>query len=78
MSLRFAVVGAGIMGHAVGRVLQLLPNAEIIAVAEPVRERLDQFGQEFKLKALKPPWQRSNIYCPSLESYVKLCRCYTY
>ena len=52
MTLKFAVIGTGIMGNAVGRVLQLLPNAEVVAAAEPVRERLDQFGKEFKLKSL--------------------------
>jgi predicted dehydrogenase len=52
MTIKFGVIGAGIMGTAVARVLQLLPNSEVIAVAEPEQERLQKFGKEFNLTAL--------------------------
>lgn len=52
MKIKFGVVGAGIMGNAVGKVLQLLPNSEVIAVAESVKERRDKFGKDFNISAL--------------------------
>jgi len=52
MAIKFGIIGAGIMGNAVGRVLQLLPNSEVIAVTEPLKERLEKFGKDFNITAL--------------------------
>ena len=49
MKIKFGVIGTGIMGNAVGKVLQLLPNSEVIAAAESVKERRDKFGKDFKI-----------------------------
>ena len=52
MAIRFGIIGTGIMGNAVARVLQLLPNVEIIALADPDQERLEKSGKEFNVSAL--------------------------
>jgi predicted dehydrogenase len=51
---RFGIVGAGIMGNAVGRVLRNIPGVEIRAICDPARERLEAAGQEFGVTALYP------------------------
>lgn len=52
MIIKFGIIGAGIMGNAVGKVLQLLPNSRVTAVAEPVKEKLEKFGKEFSITGL--------------------------
>lgn len=52
MSYRFAVIGTGIMGHAVARVLKLHPKVTIVALADPNLERLNAAGEEFGVTAL--------------------------
>ncbi len=52
MAIRFAIIGCGIMGNAVGRVLKLQPQVTIVALADPDGERLSASGQEFSVKAL--------------------------
>jgi predicted dehydrogenase len=52
MKIRFGIIGTGIMGNAVGRVLQLHPNAEINALADPIEERLEKSGKEFDVSSL--------------------------
>jgi len=52
MAIRFGIIGTGIMGNAVGRVLKLLPNAVIAALADPNGERLAQSGKELGVSAL--------------------------
>ncbi len=58
MSIRFGVIGTGIMGKAVARVLHLLPEAEVVALADPSRERLEESGREFKVDALYEDYKR--------------------
>lgn len=52
MKIRFGIIGTGIMGNAVARVLKLLPNAEIIALADKKKETLEKSGKEFSVSAL--------------------------
>jgi predicted dehydrogenase len=52
MSYRFGIIGTGIMGSAVGRVLKLHPGADIIALADPDSGRLKAGGEEFAVSAL--------------------------
>jgi predicted dehydrogenase len=51
MTLKFGIIGTGIMGLAVGRVLQLLPEAEVAALADPSQDRLEEAGREFRVSA---------------------------
>jgi len=52
MTISFGIIGTGIMGNAVGRVLKLLSNARIVALADLDRERLKKSGKEFGVSAL--------------------------
>lgn len=52
MTISFGIIGTGIMGNAVGRVLKLLSNARIVALADLDRERLEKSGKEFGVSAL--------------------------
>lgn len=52
MAIRIGIIGTGIMGNAVARVFKLLPQAELIALADLSKERLEQSGKEFGLSAL--------------------------
>ncbi len=52
MTHRFGIIGTGIMGGAVGRVLRNIPGVEIRALCDPVRERLEAGGREFGVAAL--------------------------
>ncbi len=52
MAFRFAVIGCGIMGNAVARVLKLHPRVEIVALADLDKERLEASGREFGITAL--------------------------
>jgi predicted dehydrogenase len=52
MAIRIGIIGTGIMGNAVARVFKLLPQAELAALADISRERLEQSGREFGLSAL--------------------------
>lgn len=53
MTIKFGIIGTGIMGLAVGRVLKLLsPRAEIVALSDLAPDRLEQGGKEFGVKAL--------------------------
>ncbi|MCX6561752.1 MAG: Gfo/Idh/MocA family oxidoreductase [Candidatus Aminicenantes bacterium] len=51
MTHKFGIIGAGIMGSAVGRVLKNIPNVEICALCDPSRERLEASGKEFGVTA---------------------------
>jgi predicted dehydrogenase len=57
MKIRFGIIGTGIMGNAVGRILQLYPNAEINALADPTKERLEKSGKEFEVSSLYSNYQ---------------------
>ncbi len=52
MPVTFGVIGAGIMGLAVGRVLQNQPGARIVAFAELDPDRLKKAGEEFGVTKL--------------------------
>ncbi|MEN6561784.1 MAG: Gfo/Idh/MocA family oxidoreductase [Acidobacteriota bacterium] len=52
MALRFGIIGAGIMGNSLARVLGLVPGVEVAAFCDPDRERLEKSGREFNVKAL--------------------------
>ncbi|MEW5901759.1 MAG: Gfo/Idh/MocA family oxidoreductase [Acidobacteriota bacterium] len=52
MAIRFGIIGTGIMGNAVGRVLKLMPNAAIAALADIDRDRLEKSGRELEVSAL--------------------------
>jgi predicted dehydrogenase len=52
MSLKFGIIGTGIMGQSVGRVLKLIPEVEIVALADLNEERLRQSSKEFGVRAL--------------------------
>ena len=52
MTHRFGIIGAGIMGNAVGRVLKNIPGVEIGAICDPARDRLEASGKEFGVGAL--------------------------
>ncbi|MBN1348868.1 Gfo/Idh/MocA family oxidoreductase [candidate division KSB1 bacterium] len=52
MAIKFGIIGTGIMGVAGGRIIQLMENAEIVALAEPVMARLKPAANEFSVKAV--------------------------
>jgi predicted dehydrogenase len=52
MTHKFGIIGAGIMGNSIGRVLKNIPGVEISALCDPVIERLEASGKEFGVKAL--------------------------
>ena len=52
MTVKFGIIGAGIMGMAGGKVLHLIPHAEISAIAEPQENRRTQAGKDFAINAL--------------------------
>jgi len=54
MAIRFAIIGTGIMGNAVGRVLKLCPQVELVALSDLDENRLKQSGQEFGVSRLYP------------------------
>jgi len=52
MNLRFGIIGTGIMGSSLGRVIGLVPQASIAALADSDPKRLEQAGREFGVTAL--------------------------
>ncbi len=52
MSHAFGIIGAGIMGGAVGRVLKNIPGVEIKAVCDPAAERREALGRELGVPSL--------------------------
>jgi predicted dehydrogenase len=52
MAIRFGIIGTGIMGSAVGRVLKLCPQVELAALCDLDRERLEKSGKEFVVSGL--------------------------
>lgn len=46
MAVRFGIIGTGIMGLSLGRVVKLQADAEIVALAEPVPDRLEKAKKE--------------------------------
>ncbi|OGD23066.1 MAG: hypothetical protein A2W03_00580 [Candidatus Aminicenantes bacterium RBG_16_63_16] len=52
MTVRFGIIGTGIMGNSLGRVIRNVPQAPIVALADAVPERLEAAGREFGVKAL--------------------------
>jgi predicted dehydrogenase len=52
MSYKFGIIGTGIMGNALGRVLKLHQGVEIVALADPDSGRLKANGEEFGVSAL--------------------------
>jgi len=51
MVIKFGIIGTGIMGKAGGRIIQLLENAEIIALSDISDSNLEQAALEFKIEA---------------------------
>lgn len=47
MSIRWGILGTGKIAHLVASDLQLLPEAELVAVGSRAQERADAFGEEF-------------------------------
>jgi len=52
MKIRFGIIGTGIMGLGIGRVLQRQPQAEIVALTDTDRQKLEAAGREFGAGAL--------------------------
>jgi predicted dehydrogenase len=52
MTIRFGVIGTGIMGNSLARVIRLVPQARIAALADSDARRLEQSGREFAVGAL--------------------------
>jgi len=52
MSHGFGIIGAGIMGGAVGRVLKNIPGVEVKAICDPAAERREALGRELGVAAL--------------------------
>ncbi len=52
MTHEFGIIGAGIMGGAVGRVLKNIPSVKIRAICDPDIERREALGQELGVAAL--------------------------
>jgi predicted dehydrogenase len=52
MTIRFGIIGTGIMGNSLARVLKLLPNVKIAALADLERQRLEKSAKEFGVSAL--------------------------
>jgi predicted dehydrogenase len=52
MTIRFGIIGTGIMGNSLGRVIRLVPQASIAALADSDAKRLEQSGREFGVTAL--------------------------
>jgi predicted dehydrogenase len=52
MAIRIGIIGTGIMGNAVGRIFRLLPQVELVALADISKEALKQSGKEFGVSAL--------------------------
>ena len=48
-TLRFGIIGAGVIGPIHARALRTLPDAELIAVADVVAERAQEMAQEFSI-----------------------------
>jgi predicted dehydrogenase len=57
MAIRFGIIGTGIMGNAVGRVLKLCPEVELAALSDLDRSRLEQSGKELGLSRLYPRYE---------------------
>ena len=47
---RAGIIGCGSISGAHARGYQGLDNVEIVAIADPVREALNQFGQQFGIQ----------------------------
>jgi len=54
MAIRFGIIGTGIMGGAVGRVLKHCPQVELAALSDLDQNRLAQSGKEFGVSRLYP------------------------
>jgi len=52
MAIRFGIIGTGIMGGAVGRVLKNCPQVELAALSDLDEKRLAQSGKEFGVNRL--------------------------
>ena len=52
MAIRFGIIGTGIMGSAVGRVLKLCPQVELVALSDLDKSRLESCGREFGVTRL--------------------------
>jgi predicted dehydrogenase len=52
MTFRFGIIGTGIMGNSLGRVIRNVEQASIVALADMVPQRLEEAGREFGVKAL--------------------------
>jgi predicted dehydrogenase len=52
MAIRFGIIGTGIMGSAVGRVLKNCPQVELVALSDLDEKRLEQRGREFGVTRL--------------------------
>jgi len=51
MSIKFGVIGTGIMGKVGGRIIQLLDNAEVVALSDISEKNLDEAAHEFNIEA---------------------------
>lgn len=52
MSFKFGIIGTGIMGKAGGRILQLVEDVEVIALADISEATLKQAATEFNISAI--------------------------
>lgn len=52
MTIRFGIIGTGIMGNSLGRVIRNVPQAAIVALSDFVPQRLADAGKEFGVTAL--------------------------
>ncbi len=50
MKFKFGIIGTGIMGKAGGRIIQLMDNAEIVALADLSDKNLSEAAKEFKVE----------------------------
>lgn len=52
MTIRFGIIGTGIIGNGLGKILKLLPNSELVSLSDLSKDRLNKNGEEFKISAL--------------------------
>ncbi len=52
MTIRFGIIGTGIMGNSLGRVIRNVSQASIVALSDFVPQRLEEAGREFGVTAL--------------------------
>lgn len=57
MAIRFGIIGTGIMGSAVGRVLKNCSGVELAALSDLDESRLAQSGREFGVSRLYPRYR---------------------